>query len=43
LRVESWNKELVVGQLLASKNVSSEAEDIVGAHHQATTSGDTAD
>jgi hypothetical protein len=32
-----------VGQLLPSKNVSTEAEDIVGIHHQAMTGEDTAD
>jgi hypothetical protein len=34
---------LVVGQPPAGKNVSTEAEDIVGIRHQATTGKDTAD
>jgi hypothetical protein len=33
----------VVGQLPAGKNVSTEAEDIVEIHDQATTGEDTAD
>jgi hypothetical protein len=39
----SWNSELVVGQLPASKEVSTEAEAIVGIRHQATTGEGTAD
>jgi hypothetical protein len=39
----SWSNELVVRQSTAGKNVSSEAEDIVGIRHQGTTSEDTAD
>jgi hypothetical protein len=38
----SWSNDLVVGQSLSSKNVSTEAEDIVGFRHQATTGEDTA-
>jgi hypothetical protein len=37
------NNGLVLGQSPASKNVSMEAEDIVGIHHQAMTGEDTAD
>jgi hypothetical protein len=37
-----WN-ELVVGQSQAGKNVSTEAEDVVGIRHQATTGEVTAD
>jgi hypothetical protein len=40
---DSWSNELVVRQSPAGKNVSTEAEDIVGIHHQATTGEDTAD
>jgi hypothetical protein len=39
----NWNNWLLVGQLPAGKNVSMEAEDIVGIHHQAMTGEDTAD
>jgi hypothetical protein len=39
---DSWSNELVVRQSPASKNVSTEADDIVGIHHQATTGEDTA-
>jgi hypothetical protein len=39
----SWSNELVVGQLPASKNVSTKAEDIVEIRHQAATGEDTAD
>jgi hypothetical protein len=35
--------ELVVGQWPAGKNVSTEAEDIVGIRHQATSGEDTPD
>jgi hypothetical protein len=35
--------ELVVGQSPAGKNMSTEAEDVVGIRHQATTGEDTAD
>jgi hypothetical protein len=42
LRVDSWSNELVVRQSSASKNVSKEAEDIVGIRHQATTGKDIA-
>jgi hypothetical protein len=40
---DSWSNELVVGQSSACKNMSTEAEDFVGIHHQATTGEDTAD
>jgi hypothetical protein len=40
---DNWSNELVVGQLPASKNVSTEAEDTFGICHQATTGEDTAD
>jgi hypothetical protein len=40
---DSWSNELVVRQLLASKNMSMEADDIIGIRHQATTGEDTAD
>jgi hypothetical protein len=36
--VDSWSNESVVRQPPAGKNVSTEAEDIVGVSHQATTS-----
>jgi hypothetical protein len=39
-RQPAW--ELAVGQSPAGKNVSAEAEYIVGIRHQATTSEDTA-
>jgi hypothetical protein len=39
----SWSNELVVGQSPAGENVSTEAENIVGICHEATTSEDTAD
>jgi hypothetical protein len=39
----SWSNELVVGQSSGSKNVSMEAEDIVGICNQAMTGEDTAD
>jgi hypothetical protein len=42
-RIKSWNNELVERQSPASKNVSTEAEDIVQIHHQATAGEDTAD
>jgi hypothetical protein len=42
-KLDSWSNELVVGESPSSKNVSTEAEDIVGNHHQATTGEDTAD
>jgi hypothetical protein len=38
-----WSNELVVGQLPASKNVSTETEDFVQICHQATTGEDTSD
>jgi hypothetical protein len=34
---DSWSNELVVRQSPAGKNVSAEAEDIVGVRHPATT------
>jgi hypothetical protein len=40
---DRWSNELVVGRLPDCKNVSTEAEDIVGIRHQATTGEDTAD
>jgi hypothetical protein len=40
---DSWINELAVGQSPASKNVSTEAEDIVGIFHQTKTGEDTAD
>jgi hypothetical protein len=40
-RVESWRNELLVRQSLSGKNVSTEAEDIVGISHQVTTSEDS--
>jgi hypothetical protein len=39
---DSWINELLVKQSPASKNVSTEAEGIVGIRHQATTSEDIA-
>jgi hypothetical protein len=42
LWVDSWSNELVVRHSPAGKNVSMEAEDIVGICHQATTSKDIA-
>jgi hypothetical protein len=38
-----WSNGLVVGQSPAGRNVSTEAEDIVGIRHQATIGEDTAD
>jgi hypothetical protein len=35
--VESWRKEVTVGQSSVGKNVSTEADDILGIRHQATT------
>jgi hypothetical protein len=43
MRDDNWSNELVVGQSPAGKNVSTEAEDIVGIRHQATTGEDIAD
>jgi hypothetical protein len=43
LRVNSWNNEVVVRQSPASKNMSTEAEDIVGICHQAATGEHIAD
>jgi hypothetical protein len=40
---ESWSNELVVRQSQAGENVSTEAEDIVGICHQATTDENTAE
>jgi hypothetical protein len=40
---DNWRNELIVGQSPAGKIVSSEAEDIVGFRHQATTGEDTED
>jgi hypothetical protein len=42
LRVDNWSNELGVRQMPAGKNMSTEAEDIVGIRHQATTGEDTA-
>jgi hypothetical protein len=39
--LDSWSNELVVRQSPAGKNVSTEAEDIIGIRHQATTGEDT--
>jgi hypothetical protein len=38
-----WSNELVVGQSIAAKNVSTEAEDIVRIREEATTGEDIAD
>jgi hypothetical protein len=38
-----WSNEFFVGQLPASENMNTEAEDIAGIFHQATTCEDTAD
>jgi hypothetical protein len=38
---DSWSNELAVGQSLASKNVSTETEDIVEIRHQASTAEDS--
>jgi hypothetical protein len=43
LTVDSWSTELVVRQSPTGKNVSTEAEDIVGIRHQATIVEDTSD
>jgi hypothetical protein len=40
---DNWSNEYVVGQSSAGKNLSTEAEDIVGIRRQATTGEDTAD
>jgi hypothetical protein len=40
---DSWSNELVMEQSPAGKNVSREAEDIVGIRHQAMTSEDKTD
>jgi hypothetical protein len=40
---DSWSNELVVRQLPAGKNMSTEADDIVGIHHQAVIGEDTAE
>jgi hypothetical protein len=40
---DSWSNELVVRQLQAIQNVSIEADDITGIHHQAVTGEDIAD
>jgi hypothetical protein len=42
VRVDSWSNELAARQSSAGKNVSTEAEDMVGIRHQATTGADTA-
>jgi hypothetical protein len=42
LRVDSWSNESVVRQPPAGKNVSTEAEDIVGICQQATNAEDIA-
>jgi hypothetical protein len=39
---DSFNNELVVGQLPAGKNVSTEADNFAGVCHQATAGEDTA-
>jgi hypothetical protein len=38
----SWNNELVVEESPAGKNITTEAEDIIGISYQATNSEDTA-
>jgi hypothetical protein len=38
---DKWSNELAVGKSPAGKNVSTEAEDIVGIRHQAATGEDT--
>jgi hypothetical protein len=40
---DNWSNELIVGQSPASKNASTEAEEIVAIRHQATTGEDTAE
>jgi hypothetical protein len=40
--VDNWSNQLVMRQLPAGNNVSTEAEDIVGIRHQATTGEDIA-
>jgi hypothetical protein len=40
---ENWSNELVVAQSPTGKNVSTEAEDVVGNRHKETTSVDTTD
>jgi hypothetical protein len=40
---DSWSNELVVGHSPAHKNLSTEAEEIVGTRHQATNGEDTGD
>jgi hypothetical protein len=42
-KLVTWSSELVVGQLAAGKNISTEAEDIVGIRYEPTTGEDTAD
>jgi hypothetical protein len=42
LRIDSWSNESFVRQSPAGKNVSMEAEDIVGIRYQATTDEDIA-
>jgi hypothetical protein len=41
--VTCWSNELAVRQLPAGKNVTMEAEDVVGIRHQTMTGEDTAD
>jgi hypothetical protein len=43
MRVDGWSNELVVGQSPAGKNVSTDAEVIVGIFHQAMTAEDIAE
>jgi hypothetical protein len=43
LKQDNWSNELLVGQSPAGKYASTEAENIVGIRHQATTGEDTAD
>jgi hypothetical protein len=40
---DNWSNECVMGQSPAGKNVRTEAEDVVGIRHQATTGEDAAD
>jgi hypothetical protein len=39
-KLDSWSNKLIVRQSPAGKNLSTEAEDIVGIHHQAVTGED---
>jgi hypothetical protein len=42
-KLDKWSNELVAEWSPASKNMSMEAEDTVGIHHQATTGEDMAE